>query len=249
MNQKYQPNYASGRKQMYDVNSRKIKAQRMVKLLANYFGSKKLKKLSVLDIGSSTGIIANELAESFQKVTGMDIDTDGVKFAQKKFKKNNLKFQVGDAMSMPFENSSFDIVICAHVYEHVPNDRKLMKEIYRVLKPGGTCYFAAINALWPIEPHYNLPFLSWLPKNLAHRYVRLFNKANEYYESPRFKPGLKKITSKFKVIDYTDKILANPSQYGFDDQIKGLVAIFAKILAPLSKEFAPTFFWLLVKEP
>jgi SAM-dependent methyltransferase len=42
-----------------------------------------------------------------------------------------------DIQEMPFGNYEFDVVICNHVLEHVPNDRKAMGEIFRVLKPGG----------------------------------------------------------------------------------------------------------------
>lgn len=45
-----------------------------------------------------------------------------------------VKFDIQD---IPFEESSFDVVICNHVYEHVPDDKKAMAEIYRILKPGG----------------------------------------------------------------------------------------------------------------
>ena len=42
-----------------------------------------------------------------------------------------------DVLDMPFEESSFDIVFCNHVMEHVKDDKKAMSEIYRVLKPDG----------------------------------------------------------------------------------------------------------------
>ena len=42
-----------------------------------------------------------------------------------------------DVQAMPFENDSFDIVICNHVLEHVEDDIKAMKEIYRILRKGG----------------------------------------------------------------------------------------------------------------
>lgn len=42
-----------------------------------------------------------------------------------------------DVMDMPFEDASFDVVLCNHVLEHVGDDRQAMREIYRVLKPGG----------------------------------------------------------------------------------------------------------------
>jgi SAM-dependent methyltransferase len=45
-----------------------------------------------------------------------------------------LKFDITD---IPLPDSQFDCIICYHVFEHVPDDRKAMKELYRVLKPGG----------------------------------------------------------------------------------------------------------------
>jgi len=42
-----------------------------------------------------------------------------------------------DVTDIPYEDNSFDIIICNHVLEHVPDDRKAMAELYRVLKPGG----------------------------------------------------------------------------------------------------------------
>jgi ubiquinone/menaquinone biosynthesis C-methylase UbiE len=42
-----------------------------------------------------------------------------------------------DICNLPFENNSFDVILCNHVLEHIPDDTKAMSEIYRILKPGG----------------------------------------------------------------------------------------------------------------
>jgi ubiquinone/menaquinone biosynthesis C-methylase UbiE len=42
-----------------------------------------------------------------------------------------------DIAKFKYEDNSFDVIICCHVLEHVPDDRKAMSELYRVLKPGG----------------------------------------------------------------------------------------------------------------
>lgn len=42
-----------------------------------------------------------------------------------------------DITSIPYPDHSFDVILCNHVLEHIPDDRKAMKELYRVLKPGG----------------------------------------------------------------------------------------------------------------
>lgn len=243
----YQTDYAAGRLQMYDRRSREQKARRMVKTLEDIYGPKKIINLTVLDIGSSTGIIDNFLAKKFKKVIGLDIDTKAVKFAKENFKRKNLEFRIGDAMKIDFKDNTFDIVICAHIYEHVPDSTRLFSEIYRVLRPRGVCYLAAINRLWPWEVHYNLPFLSWLPKSLANLYVRMTGRARKYYENPRTYWGLKELAKKFRRTEYTQKILRNPDRFGYADVIKPPLKHIAWVLSPLSKYFSPTFFWLLMK--
>ncbi|HSP83470.1 MAG TPA: methyltransferase domain-containing protein [Gillisia sp.] len=43
-----------------------------------------------------------------------------------------------DICNLPFEDDSYDFILCNHVLEHIPDDTKAMQELYRVLKPGGT---------------------------------------------------------------------------------------------------------------
>lgn len=233
---------------MFDQKSRQRKAIRMIKTIQKFLNQKDLSHLELLDIGSSTGIIDYQLAQKFGKVCGIDIDSAAINFAKKRFKKANLIFKKSDGLKLNFPTNSFDVVICTHIYEHVTNPQLLMREIYRVLKPGGLCYFAAINRLWPIEPHYDLPFLSWLPKSLANRYTRMTKKATQYYESPLSYWGLKKLTNQFKRFEYTQQILKNPAEFGYEDSINSHIKVIAcKLLSPLSKYLAPTFFWVLVK--
>lgn len=42
-----------------------------------------------------------------------------------------------DICNLPFADNCFDVILCNHVLEHIPNDTKALKELYRVLKPGG----------------------------------------------------------------------------------------------------------------
>ncbi len=42
-----------------------------------------------------------------------------------------------DICNLPFEDNAFDVILCNHVLEHIPDDTKAMQELYRVLKPGG----------------------------------------------------------------------------------------------------------------
>jgi SAM-dependent methyltransferase len=52
-----------------------------------------------------------------------------------------VAMEVVDITAIPFPEGSFDVVICSHVLEHVPEDRRAMSEVFRVLRPGGRAYF------------------------------------------------------------------------------------------------------------
>lgn len=237
-------NFAKKWPELYNRKSRIDRANKIIKTLEDHFG-KSLKKLTVLDIGSSTGIIDSVLAKKFKKVLGIDKDKAAVDFAKKSFKSKNLYFKVADALNIPSKDNSFDIIVCTHVYEHVENPKKLFKEIYRVLKRGGICYFAAINWLWPIEPHYFLPFLHWLPANLANYYLKSVKKSAHYEESLLSYIGLRRITGQFKLYDYTTKIYRSPEKYGYFFNKSQKKA--GQVFSPVLKFLSPTFIWILEK--
>jgi ubiquinone/menaquinone biosynthesis C-methylase UbiE len=150
---------------------------------------------------------------------------------------------VADAMNLPFDTGSVDIVICTQVYEHVPDPKKLMLEVYRVLKKDGICYFAGGNRIRLMESHYDLPLLSLFPKPIANIYIRLFRNEKEYYETLKTYWGLKKLVNKFKIKDYTGEIFSNPEKFGYKIRFKNLVKYAGKYLIWLS----PNYIWILEK--
>jgi ubiquinone/menaquinone biosynthesis C-methylase UbiE len=248
-NRGYQYNFSEMlHEQMYNVKGRERKAKTMIAVLSDFINSD-LKSLSALDVGSSTGIIANYCSNYFCKVIGIDIDEAAVQFANDTHKKDNLKFIKSDSMAMDFQESEFDVAICAHVYEHVPDAQKLMQEIYRVLKPGGVCYFSAGNRLNINEAHYNLPFLSIIPRPLAHIYIRAAGKADFYYEKHLSYWGLKNLVRTFKVIDYTGNVIGNPDLFhaGYMIQKRSKKARLAKLIVNYAYFLCPTYIWLLQK--
>lgn len=49
----------------------------------------------------------------------------------------NVKIEKVDILDIPFDEGNFDVILCNHVLEHIPDDRKAMSELYRVMKNGG----------------------------------------------------------------------------------------------------------------
>jgi 2-polyprenyl-3-methyl-5-hydroxy-6-metoxy-1,4-benzoquinol methylase len=56
---------------------------------------------------------------------------------QANFQQDNLEFRLADTLDLAFAYNSFDVVICFHVYEHVPAPYKMFSEIRQVLKQYG----------------------------------------------------------------------------------------------------------------
>lgn len=203
-------------------------------------------KLSCLDIGCSSGVITSYLADYFGSITGIDVDLSALAIAKMTFKKRNLKFLEMDAAKLAFKNESFDVVIANQLYEFVKDDEKVFREIYRVLKKGGICFFGARNKYAIIEAQYKIPFLSWIPKIFADFIVRKLGRGKEFVGKYRSHWTLKRLVKNFKVQDYTLKIIRNPSRYSFWSLEK--FSFIAKILPiELFYPFIPNYIWILEK--
>ena len=244
----YQYGFSENNPVMFDVPLRQQKARTMTAVLHDYLKGD-ASACRVLDIGASTGIIDDYLAGCFSRVYGMDIDFQAIQHARKTYRRENLAFQVGDALHLPFADNSMDVVICTHVYEHVPDARRMLEEIYRVLRPGGVCYFTGSNRFRLMEPHYHLPLLSAIPKPLAHVYMRLAGKGKSYYETHLSYWGLRSLVRGFELVDYTLRTVQEPEKFGTAYMVKpgSLKATLARLVLKYFRWASPGYIWLLKK--
>ena len=100
----------------------------------------------VLDVGSGVGGPSLYLAETYGcHVTGLDLVAPNVAEANDRAKVRGLDhlatFKVGDALDMPFEDNSFNVVWGQDAWCHMPDKEKLIDEVTRVLAPGGAVAF------------------------------------------------------------------------------------------------------------
>jgi len=245
----YQTNYSD----LYDhgtgyENSRNVKARKTLEVIRDYTPMP-LNKLDVLEIGCHKGAISRILAPLFKNYHAVDIDKKAVEIGRKQFFPENLTYKHDNAEALSFPDAAFDVVICSHVYEHLPFPGSMIDETYRVLRSDGFCYFAAGNKLQIIEPHYRLPLLSWLPKKLANRYIQLMNKGGYYYENFRSFRDLKKLVRPFSIVDYTLKILKEPRKFAAEDMVREY-SVKQKVAIGIYKYFVglfPTYIWILKK--
>ena len=248
MSRGYQYDFAKNSPYVYDTENRERKAKTMVAVLGDYLPNP-LSTYRLLNVGGSAGAIDNYLANHFAGVVGTDIDDDAIEHARREFRKDNLEFRIADALKLPFENGSFDVVVCSHVYEHVPDPDQMFAEIHRVLSPGGVCYFSAGNRLMWNEPHYDLPLLSVIPRPLAHVYIRLAGKADYYHEKHLTYWGLKKLVRQFRRRDYTVRLIAESQQFHTAYMLPpgSLKTRVATLLSRFAYWACPGYIWVLEK--
>jgi ubiquinone/menaquinone biosynthesis C-methylase UbiE len=103
----------------------------------------------ILEVGSGRGGGANYIKKYLkpEKITGLDIAYNAVKLANQKHSTVGLTFVQGNAEELPFNDESFDVIInveSCHAYGSVP---AFLKEVKRVLRPGG--YFLCTDIRSP----------------------------------------------------------------------------------------------------
>jgi 2-polyprenyl-6-hydroxyphenyl methylase/3-demethylubiquinone-9 3-methyltransferase len=103
--------------------------------------------LHLLDIGSGGGFLTEEYARLGCRVTGIDLSPRSIAAARTHAQSENLtiEYKIGSAANLEFNNGQFDIVSCCDVLEHITNWQQVIKEISRVIKPGGLFLFDTIN--------------------------------------------------------------------------------------------------------
>ena len=96
----------------------------------------------MLDICCGTGdLTAALLAErptSAEPVTGLDFSGEMLRLAERKYAGANVRWVEGDAMALPFPDNSFDLVTSAFGFRNLSNYAAGLREIHRVLRPGGS---------------------------------------------------------------------------------------------------------------
>jgi ubiquinone/menaquinone biosynthesis C-methylase UbiE len=185
--------------------SRHKKATKIIRLISE---RKPLKGTTVLDIGTGAGYIAHELSKYAKEVHSTDIVDD------RKIKAGYKQEIVKDE-TLPYKDKTFDVVISNHVLEHVPNQAKHFAEIRRVLKDDGVAYLASPNKWWLTDPHYHLPFISWLPRPVANQYLRIAKGRKWDIYSLSLK-SIHRHAAKhnLSVADESWKVIVNPKDYG-----------------------------------
>lgn len=101
----------------------------------------------VLDLGCAGGFMAEALALRGANVTGIDPAAEAINSARAHAREGGLRigYDVGRGEALPYDDASFDAVVCVDVLEHVADLPTALAEVARALRPGGLFLFDTIN--------------------------------------------------------------------------------------------------------
>ena len=130
----------------------------------------------VLDVGVSGKFFAHYTFEDFypfrDRITAGSIRLDDIETARRAYPLPS--YAVFDGCSLPFPDKSFDIVFPNAVIEHIIGDGRQAQFAHELTRVGRSWFVTTPNYWFPLEPHYHLPFIQFLPRALQLRYNQLF---------------------------------------------------------------------------
>ncbi len=142
----------------------------------------------VFENGCGLGAYLARLAEDAKISVGLDIEMERARQARAAAGVQTL---CGAGEALPFSSNQFDLILSNEVLEHVVDDRQAVREIVRVLKPGGRLVMFCPNRGYPFETHGiywrgkyhfgNIPLVNYLPRSLRNRlapHVRVYSAAD-----------------------------------------------------------------------
>ncbi|MEO7704715.1 MAG: class I SAM-dependent methyltransferase [Thermoflexales bacterium] len=233
---------------LYDLEGRQRKAEKIRAALARVASD--TRTLSLLDVGCASGIITRALAADFRFTAGIDLNETGLRMPPGGTTRQlrEAHFLQATTARLPFADCCFDVVVCAQVYEHVADQAALSDEIFRVLKPGGWMFFSGPNRTWPIEDHYKLFGLGWLPQKWASAYLRLAKRGRVFDENLLTSWQLENLFKRFVITDVTPLMIKSPADFKLDIGIAGsLAAILPNGFLSRLSWIYPNPNWLLFK--
>ncbi|MCB4799570.1 bifunctional demethylmenaquinone methyltransferase/2-methoxy-6-polyprenyl-1,4-benzoquinol methylase UbiE [Neotamlana laminarinivorans] len=139
---------------------------------------------SILDIATGTGDLAINLSQtSASKIVGLDISAGMLEVGKIKIKKkalqNKIDMVLGDSENLPFEDNSFDAITVAFGVRNFETLENGLKEILRVLKPGGTFVIleTSVPTKTPFKQGYNI-----YTKHIMPMIGKIFSKDRSAYK-------------------------------------------------------------------
>lgn len=150
--------------------SKRFRSKRAELLTAEFA---KLNELKIIDVGGSLHFWQeSELGVPAKNITIYNLEDAGDVHAVGVSTYADVTMKSYDGVRLPEADATFDLCICNSVIEHVPPPRRaaLVRELRRVAKH---VYLQTPAKTFPLEPHFLVPFLQWLPKRVGYEVAKI----------------------------------------------------------------------------
>ncbi|MBW1707356.1 MAG: methyltransferase domain-containing protein [Deltaproteobacteria bacterium] len=104
---------------------------------------------TILDAGCGTGIFTSDIIEAGGRVFGLELSSEMLRRARVRFKANAFQPVLGNMLTLPFEDHSFQKAVSLTAMEFIEDASAAIDELFRVTQPGGVIVVATLNALSP----------------------------------------------------------------------------------------------------
>jgi len=158
----------------------------------------------LLDIGTADARMLGMLNDKLhiQTAVGLDYSADLLHTNSNE----GLYLVQADAVTLPFKNNSFDVLIATAVIEHVTNPSQMMRECYRVLRDGGICILSTPD-----------PFFEHIATKIGHLRGE---QHNETFSLPELKNVVE--NEGFQIVK-AEKFMVSPIGFPFEDSIENIM--------------------------
>ena len=133
-----------------ELPGQKVSLEQLQRIYQRYtFAFKFAQGRDVLEVACGAGIGLGYLAEVANRVLGVDIDEEVLKFPKNYYKdRSNIEVERMDAQKLEFEDKSFDLVILYEAIYYLEEPEEFIREAYRVLRPRGILLIGTVNKDW-----------------------------------------------------------------------------------------------------
>ncbi len=226
----------------------------------------------VVDFGCYDGAITPAYRDAgATHVYGVDIDSEAIRKAQKNNHDERITFLESTVNGVPLDDQSADVILCYDVFEHVSRPDDILRECFRILKPGGQMLIGTWGWYHPFAPH----LWSTMPVPWAHVLVSektLLRTCRRVYDSPWYQPTMhdfdsdgnrkadKYLEEKISE-DYLNKLLIRDfeavfkrSGFDFTMRLQPFGSRYARwtrplLRLPVFREFFTSYLWATLTRP
>jgi ubiquinone/menaquinone biosynthesis C-methylase UbiE len=140
----------------------------------------------VLEVGCGAGGLSVALVLQSVRVVPCDLSELCCEMTRLRALRHGLALHpiVGSAECLPLPTGSFSVIACFDVLEHVARPQVALRELHRVLTPGGVCVVNFHHRFAVRDPHFRLSFVNWMPRTVAEWWI------DRHGRGPRAHAGL-----------------------------------------------------------